>query len=199
MKTAFALALALLAATTSQAQIFRSRGHGGYAPRPHHSRTSISIGISSGPWISYPSYGYGYGYGYGFPRSYRRAVYSYYPGYDAGYYPYANSSYAGPSSAAANGLWLGALAGGIIGNNSGDFRHDGWRGAAWGAGLGWLLGSVVDTNRRVNAAQSAPAYPSPAVPAAVPATPAAPVTVINNYYNAPATPMSGANSLFGRN
>ena len=25
------------------------------------------------------------------------------------------------------------------------------------------------------------------------------VTIINNYYNAPATPMSSANSLFGRN
>jgi hypothetical protein len=25
-----------------------------------------------------------------------------------------------------------------------------------------------------------------------------PVTIINNYYNAPATPMSAANGLFGR-
>ena len=51
-------------------------------------------------------------------------------------------------SAAADGLWLGALAGGIVGHNhGGDWRHNGGRGAAWGAGAGWLLGSLIDSNR----------------------------------------------------
>src|SRR5207302_1055341 len=48
---------------------------------------------------------------------------------------------------AANGALLGGIAGGIIGHNSGgNWRHDGWRGAAWGAGAGWLLGSIIDAN-----------------------------------------------------
>ena len=91
-------------------------------------------------------------------------------------------------------MLLGALAGGIIGNNSGS--HNGWRGAALGAGAGLLLGTIADANRpavvynSVPAVQQAPA-PQPA------AAPAQSTTIINNYYNAPA-PMSGANSLFGR-
>lgn len=118
---------------------------------------------------------------------------NYYGGYGAGY-PYYGSGF---GSSAANGLFLGALAGGIIGHNSGEFRHDAWRGAAWGAGAGWLLGTIADANRRERA------YDTPVVvqPATVEAQPAAApqqVTIINNYYNAPANPMSGANSLFGR-
>jgi hypothetical protein len=193
MKTVLTLALVLLAAGPGRAQIFRPPLPGAHGPRPHHSSTSVSVGFSSGPWRAYPGYGDRFGYGYGYPRGYR-AVSAYYPGYDCGYYPY--SGYSGTSSAAANGLWLGALAGGIIGNNTGAFGHSGWRGAAWGAGLGWFIGSVADATRRVNSVPSAPAYPAATGPAA-PA--AAPTTVINNYYNAPATPMSGANSLFGRN
>jgi hypothetical protein len=99
---------------------------------------------------------------------------------------------------------LGALAGGIIGNNSRAFHHDAWRGAAWGAGVGWLLGSVADANRRVVYQNSAPVVVQSAAPAPVPmqAQPAAqpaqqPVTIINNYYNT-STPMTGANQLFGR-
>ncbi len=44
-----------------------------------------------------------------------------------------------------------------------------------------------------------PVYISPAPAAAT--APAAPqnITIINNYYNTPATPMSAANGLFGRN
>jgi hypothetical protein len=115
--------------------------------------TSVS-GTGSGP--RYRSSGYGYGpvhyprvysgrgySGYGWGPSVYRSVpaYNYFPGYgDA--YPY----YSYPSgSAASTGLLLGSLAGGVIGHNSGDFRHNGWRGAAWGAGIGWLLGSVVDS------------------------------------------------------
>lgn len=129
--------------------------------------------------------------------------YGYYGGYGVDYPYYGDIGYYGTPSAASSGFWLGALAGGIIGHNSGDFRHNGWRGAAWGAGAGWLIGSVIDANRRQATYASPPVVVSAAAPAAPAATAqpaaAAPapqqVTIINNYYS---TPMSGANSLFGR-
>lgn len=165
---------------------------GGYAYRDG---PAVSVGVGYGRgYYGHGGYYRGYG-GYG----YRAAVpvYGYYDGYGAGY-PYYTTGYYGSGSAAANGLWLGALAGGIIGHNSGDFRHNGWRGAAWGAGAGWLLGSLIDANRRVVYEPAPPVYQAPAVPAQ-PAAQAAPqsVTIINNYYNA-STPMSAANGLFGR-
>jgi uncharacterized protein YcfJ len=115
-------------------------------------------------------------------------------------------------SAAGNGLVYGALAGGIIGHNRG-FGHgrDGWRGAAWGAGAGWLLGSIVDANygyyrsydydygypRAVVMPQSQPVYVQAAAQPAAPAAAPQQITIINNYYGN-ASPMAGANSLFGR-
>lgn len=124
-------------------------------------------------------------------------AYGYYPGYGVDY-PYYGGFY-GSGSASSTGFWLGALAGGIIGNNSGDFRHNGWRGAAWGAGAGWLLGSVVDANRRYEGYTGVPVTVAPAAqatPAVAPQAAPQQVTIINNYYNT--SPMSGANSLFGR-
>lgn len=48
-------------------------------------------------------------------------------------------------NAGASGAVLGAIAGGVIGNNS---RHSNtWEGAAIGAGAGFLLGSIVDNQR----------------------------------------------------
>ena len=183
---------------------------GGYVYRD---RPEVYVGVRTGSGPRYRSSGYGYGpvhhpriysgrgySGHGWGPSVYRSVpaYNYYPGYgDA--YPY----YSYPSgSAASTGLLLGSLAGGVIGHNSGDFRHNGWRGAAWGAGIGWLLGSVVDSQRRAQVYTQAPVVmeQAPAVQvAAPPAAPAQPqqVTIINNYYNAP-TPMSSANGLFGR-
>lgn len=139
-------------------------------------------------------------------------AYSYYDGYGTAY-PYYGSYGATSSSGAANGLLLGALAGGVIGHNSGTLHHNGWRGAAWGAGVGWLLGSIADANRRPvtyattpavvqNTATMSAASPVVAsgssVSAAAANAPAQPVTIINNYYGNSATPMSGANALFGR-
>lgn len=138
-------------------------------------------------------YGGYYRGGYG---PYRGGYYGGYYG-SVGYYP--SYGYYGPSYA-SDGLFLGALAGGIIGHNSGSFRHNGWRGAAWGAGIGWLLGSVADANRRA-AIWEQPVYVQPAAqqaaPAAQPAAQPQQVTIINNYYGN-AAPMSQANSLFGR-
>lgn len=159
---------------------------------------AVAVGVHVGGRGGY-GHGYGgrdyYGGGYGYYGGYRSSNFGYYPGYDVGVYPYGDYGHVGSGSAAANGLWLGALAGGIIGNNSGGFHHNGWRGAAWGAGLGWLLGSVADASR------PAVAYSTPVAVQVAPAAPAqAPqqVTIINNYYNGPATPMTEANGLFGR-
>lgn len=164
---------------------YRSGYSGGHAYRGGH---------------GYPAVVRHHGY---YPRSSYGVSFGYYPGYDYGYYPYGG--YYGSGSAAVDGLWLGALAGGIIGHNSGEFRHNGWRGAAWGAGAGWLLGTVIDANRRPVVYQ-APAVtvpvasaPAVAAPAAAPAAAPQNVTIINNYYNGSAPPMSQANSLFGRN
>jgi len=103
-----------------------------------------------------------------------------------------------------NGAVIGGIAGAVIGHNSGSLGHNGWRGAAWGAGLGWVLGSVADANRRAVIWERPPVYVESARPVVVqapaqPAPAAAPqqVTIINNYYGN-AAPMGQANTLFGR-
>jgi len=141
------------------------------------------------------SYGYWPQPVYHRPYVYRTVPARYYD--DSDYYVASRPNYAG------SGLFLGALAGAIIGNNSGSLGHNAWRGAAYGAGAGLLLGSIAESNarRREAAAESA------ANTATVQSAPAANVgqqatTIINNnYYNtpAPATPMSAANAMFGRN
>lgn len=94
-----------------------------------------------------------------------------------------------------DGLVLGAITGAIIGNNSGLFGHRGDRGAAWGAGIGYVIGAINERNARV--VRSAP----PPVRGFGSSAPAAPtqITIINNYYNVPATALTPANRLFGRN
>jgi hypothetical protein len=176
---------------------------GGYVYRGAPS-VRVGIGIGHGHGF-YGRGGYGHfgrrGYHGYYGRSHYAPVFGYYDGYGAGY-PYYDYGYYGAGSAATNGLLLGALAGGIIGHNSGDFRHNGWRGAAWGAGAGLLLGSIVDAHRQPVVYASTPGViqAAPAVQAqAQPTAPAQsqPVTIINNYYNSP-SPMNGANALFGR-
>ena len=207
MKTIAAPLLALLLVAPVQAEIFRPGGGRGAPPpagptgdhrpsvphrgegRGHGDRFSVNLGYS---WFGPGYYARVPGYAYG-----------YYPGYGPDYpYYYGVGAYGEPS-AASTGILLGALAGGIIGNNSGAFGHSGLRGAVWGAGAGLVLGSVVDA-QRAREAYARPAAPTvvyapAAAPAAVSApVPAAPqqVTIINNYYGA--SPMSAANSLFGR-
>lgn len=156
-----------------------NRGHSPYLDRHYHGHAGFGVYGSRFGYGYSPGFGYHGGYGYGYP--YDR---------DFGYY--------GPRSAASSGLLLGALAGGIIGHHSGDLHHSAWRGSAWGAGLGWLLGSVVDANRLAAVYQPAPVVVQQA-PVVQPAAPAQPqqVTIINNYYNS-STPMGAANGMFGR-
>ena len=139
------------------------------ADAPAGRRGPATVGVAYPSYDLYPAYGY-------------------YPGYAVESYPYYGAY--PERSAATDGLLLGALAGGIIGHNSG--RGNGWRGAAIGAGAGWILGSIADSARR-----AAVVEPAPAVTTAPAAAPAAPVTIINHYYGTP-TPMSAANGLFGR-
>ncbi len=170
----------------------------------------VSYGNSYGRHGYQPGLRYGGGHGY-YGDSFRHhgpsrfsgwggysyaPVYNYYPGYGGGY-PHATSGYYGYGSGATNGLLLGALAGGIIGHNSGEFRNNGWRGAAWGAGAGWLLGTIGDARRRAVVTEP-PLFVQPAPVAPAPAAQAQPqqITIINNYYNT--SPMSSANGLFGR-
>ena len=169
-------------------------GHSGHFGAHHgHNHWHGGIGYYGGgfgygyPRYAYPTYGY---VSYGYPS------YGYYGGYGLGYPYYNGYGYYGPTSAATNGLLLGALAGGLIGyHNNGHSHHGAWHGAAWGAGAGWLLGSIVDSTRRPVAYAPAPVVQSQAQPAA-PAQPQQ-VTIINNY-NRPATPMGVANGMFGR-
>ncbi len=214
MKAALSLCLALVAVASAQADIFRPLGVSGAAVR-HGGDVARSGGHDravghSGGYSWRPSYGY---------HGYRSPWFGYYPGYDLRYYPYANlgyyggyygtgyygtgygyysPGYYGSTSGVATGLTLGALAGGIIGNNSAAFHHSGWNGAAWGAGIGMLLGAVADANRPYVATQPAVVQPAVNYGYGTPAQTQQPVTIINNYYNAPATSMSAANGLFGR-
>jgi hypothetical protein len=192
MKTFVSLGLAVLTLTSAQAQVFRPRAVIGALP-------GRIAGDHSGDVRHRDWRGAGGGYFYRHQPVYSgyRSYGGFYRGWGDGYYGYVDfapaSGYYGYVSGAANGLWLGALAGGIIGHNSGSFRHDAWRGAAWGAGLGWLLGSMADANRPAVAYQTPMSATAPA-----PAPSPQQVTIINNYYGASATPMTAANSLFGR-
>lgn len=204
MKTTVASLLALLLVAPVQAEIFRP---GGGRPGPVDAPRGGPRGDhrpSPPRWHEHPRHGggnvgfgfgyYGPGYAYGYAPGF---AYGYYPGYGVDY-PYYGVY--GSPSAASSGMLLGALAGGIIGNNSGAFGHSGGRGAAWGAGAGLLLGSVVDAERarEVQARVPAPTVVHAPAPAASSPAVVAPqqVTIINNYYGA--SPMSAANGLFGR-
>jgi outer membrane lipoprotein SlyB len=219
MKTIAALTLTLFALAPVQAQVFHPETIngavlGGIAGAVignnsgslhHNAWQGAAIGSVAGALIgssvgesreqSYharvpvPS-GYYYGTGY---RGYRG--YGYYGYSQPGYY-YSDYGYYGRPSYASSGLLLGGLTGAIIGNNS--RSHNAWRGAAWGAGAGLLLGAIADENVRdrevlVEAQPAAPVEQS-----VTPQSPPQNVTVINNYYGGSTTPMSSANGMFGR-
>jgi outer membrane lipoprotein SlyB len=142
-----------------------------------------------------------YDYSYRYSPSYRY-------GYDhSGYYSPSYSSYyrepvyysSGSRNRASTGLLLGGIAGAIIGHNSGDLRHNAWRGAAIGAGSGWLLGAIADERARERNREQPIVYAPETSETTAPAQQTVPQTVIinNNYYGT-ASSMSSANSLFGR-
>jgi hypothetical protein len=200
MKTLFALGLALaLLSSPAQAESSRrssndrshgSHNHCGNYGRSHRS-TSYSFGYYGPAYaLSYGHYPVSYGYYYR-PYVYRPApVYV----YDGGYYDTADkrTNYVG------NGLTLGAIAGAIIGNNSGSLGHSAWRGAAYGAAAGLLIGAIADNNAsRREAAISVPSASVASAPSSVPSAVDQPRLITAPA--APASSMSDANRMFGRN
>jgi hypothetical protein len=140
---------------------------------------------------------------WGYPREHgANRRFAYYPVYGSSYGSYYPASVvvypapvAAPSGPAATGFWLGALAGGILGHNSGDLGHNAWRGAALGAGAGLLLGSVVEASRAEPASYRE--IPRPAPPVTVVRAPThAPVRVVRPAGEP--SPLAEANALFGR-
>jgi hypothetical protein len=118
---------------------------------------------------------------------YRQAPAYYYPDYADADYGYAQPSYT------ASGALLGGLAGGIIGYNN---HYQTGRGILIGAASGLILGSIADqaVRDREMAAPRTVVVSAPAEQAPAPVSPPTQVAPA-----APTTPMSSANSLFGRN
>ena len=208
MKTPVTLCFALLAFTPVHAQIFGPRSLdgallGGMAGAViGHNSGSLSHNGWQGAAI-----GAGAGALLGAVADNRAAHYNTQvpmPGRPGGYvYRNSPAGHLGYRGTAFDSMWLGALAGGIIGHNSGgDWRHNAWRGAAWGAGAGWLLGSLLgpgyDYYDYSYPRRSVVPAAQPIVVQTAPAAPAPPqVTIINNYYGN-TSPMAAANALFGR-
>ena len=214
MKTTVGLALALLALAPAQAQVFRPESVGGVllgglagaiignnsGSLHHNAWQGAAIGAGAGllfgsalgdsryqsAWggtqVPVPDYSGAY--------VYRDAPVYYASGPE---YVYDRPDYA------ATGTLLGGIAGAIIGNNSRGIGHNAWKGAAIGAGAGYLLGSLAENDaRRREAAVAVTAVPAPAATSAPAAAPQN-VTIINNYYGNGPAPMAQANALFGRN
>jgi hypothetical protein len=209
MKMPICLALALLAAVPGRAQIFGPNATGGLLlgglaggiiGHNNHNQTGrgIAIGAASGlilgsiadqanynsyqrTQVSAPDY---------YADRYYQAPRYYYSNYEDADYGCTRPNYA------VSGALLGGLAGGIIGHNN---HNQTGRGILIGAASGLILGSIAEhaaRDREMAAertvyiaapAEQAPAAPEPQTQAAPSATPT------------PATPMSSANSLFGRN
>lgn len=216
MKTTLTLCLALLLpAGAAQAQIFRSEavngailggiaggiiGHNSGDLR-HNGWKGAAIGATAGLLIGQaigdardrgdyvrrtPSHGYGYGHGHG-GYVYRTAP-TIHVGYGHTRYGYGHRH------------------GGYWGHSGyGHYRSPWHRSSGWGVGV--VYAPVYGRSYYDDYAYAPSPVAQPAVyslPAAAPApaaqpAPAAPqnVTIINNYYGTP-SPMSGANSLFGR-
>jgi len=205
MKPSIALVLALLALAPAQAQIFRPESVSGVVLG---GIAGAIIGNNSGSLHHNAWQGAAIGAGAGLlfgsalgESRYQNAwantqvpmpgtyVYrdspSYYDGGPA--YVYDRPDYA------ATGTLLGGIAGAIIGNNS--HGHNAWRGAAIGAGAGYLFGSIAENNARRREAAAAQVVTARPAPAPAPQN----ATVINNYYgNSAPAPMDQANALFGR-
>lgn len=215
MKATLFLCLAALMVGPAQAEIFRPQAFrhpraahsevrvSSHRDHGHRHRPSIFVGRHWGDGYDHGFRRFGHRYGHDFgryrrPYRYSHVSFGYYPGYSYDYPSYGNHGY-DRNRGALNGLWLGALAGGVIGHNSGEFRHDAWRGAAWGAGIGWLWGTISDANRPAAYEQPIMVQQAPAVPVRRVAASPQPqqVTIINDDQHS-ASPMGSANSLFGR-
>ena len=136
-------------------------------------------------------------YGYGRGSYYSQPRYGYnYTAYDPSLVMPLSYGSRSHNHYANRGLLWGGLAGAVIGHNSGDLRHNAWRGAALGAGTGLLLGSIADRRAAVREVQPVQ-IEQPAAPERG-SNQGGQTIIINNYYGGNSTPMSSANSMFGR-
>ncbi|MFT3783112.1 MAG: YMGG-like glycine zipper-containing protein [Nibricoccus sp.] len=227
MKTTFLLALSLLTLVSARAEVFRPSTVngavvGGLAGALIGSTSGdrddiwrgAAVGAVAGGLIgaasdshghsrhSHVSVSVGYGYGPGYYGAYRPYYQPYRP---YNYYSYySRPVYYTRPSYASSGLFWGGLTGAIIGNNS--HGHNAWRGAAWGAGAGLLVGAIADANVREREAREQAYAEAKAAfeaqqnnnTATQQQTAPQNVTIINNNYGSGSTPMSSANGLFGR-
>lgn len=208
MKTPFSLLLTMLALAPAQAQIFRPEAASGVVLG---AITGAIIGNNSGSLNHNTWQGAAIGAGTGLllgsivgdardQQSWRNTQVPV-PAAPGDIYRSAPASYAyapaGRPDYSAMGMLLGGIAGAIIGHNSGDWHHNGWRGAAIGAGAGYILGRVAEQNVRYQEAAAQVAVQTVPVQTAASAPVPQPVTIINNYYSSP-SPMAAANGLFGR-
>ena len=193
------LLLALgLAATSAFAQVYRPEAGRRERPAPGPAEREI-VRVPAPVFVHrvpppVPRFHWGHPRDYGASRRF-----SYYPVYGpayGSYYPAPVVVYpAAPAGPAATGFWLGAVAGGILGHNSGDLGHNAWRGAALGAGAGLLLGSVVEASRAAPASYREIPPPAPSVTVVRPPA-SVPVRVVRPAGEA--SPLAEANALFGR-
>ncbi len=168
--------------------------------RPGHGVRYSYLYRPYGYYAGYYPYRYGY-YGWPYYTTGYLPYYGYaYPGISVNYTTYADSDAPGYT---LGGAVLGGVLGGIIGNNSG--RGNAWAGAAIGSTIGLLAGNAADRaavrQERADwdAAQMADNHAeiARATHVAQPKTPA-PQQPQRVHTPAPATPMSEANALFGR-
>jgi uncharacterized membrane protein len=211
MKMPICLALALLAAVPGRAQVFGPNATtgallgglaGGIIGHNNHNQTGrgIAIGAASGLILgsiadqaNYDSYQRTQVAAPGYYVYRETPSYYYSDGADTDYdYGYARPNYA------VSGALLGGLAGGIIGYNN---HYQTGRGILIGAASGLLLGSIAEQAARDREmAAERPVYVSaPAEQAPAPAAPELPTQVAPAATTTPASSMSSANSLFGRN
>jgi hypothetical protein len=195
-KTFLLLVLAWLTLASAHGQVLRSGLMSRHVPR-HGGHSGRVAGGYRGQWHGDGHYGYANGHWHGCRPFYAHPSHHHY-GYG---YPYGfvyAQNYSGYPSSAATGLWLGALAGGIIGYNSGAFGHHAWPGAVIGAGAGWLIGSAVDANRRAATEAVHVAEATQPTNGSV-RTEAAQAATVAKSGSGNVSPMASVNVLFGRN
>lgn len=178
MKKLFLTVFLIAVGLSAQAGHFHGGGwHGGYCYRGGYGfYPGFSLSIGYPAYSYYPYYSY-YSYPYPYP----------YYGYD-GYYGYYGP---GRPNYAVNGTLLGALTGGIIGNS---IHHQGWEGAAIGAGAGLLLGGIAEDAARRQEYRTATrvAQPYPVTQLQPQSQPLAP----SNLPQSPVTSRPSANSTY---
>jgi hypothetical protein len=216
MKALLFATTALLAFTSASAGERRGDFRGGSGHR--HVQSHSGIGFSGGSsrhgyrhhdrqqWRGHyrPSHYRGhlsYHRGRGHYGYFGPSIYAYGPPY-YGYSIYGDVGY-GRSGYAGNGALFGALAGAIIGNNSGGLGHSSWRGAAYGTAAGYILGSIADANadrrERTSADEISVARVerASAPPPLTQVSGESPIRVTDSAKQS-SSAMSAANGLFGR-